>query len=90
MSGNARVSGNAHIDAIDAIIVLIIAASWSVTVTGKLIFAGCQTIKRSEVKKMSVKKFVEIGGKKEYFKAYKVMVLGAMEIVKEKPIKTEK
>jgi len=39
---------------------------------------------------MSVKKFVEIGGKKEYFKAYKVMVLGAMEIVKEKPIKTEK
>ena len=82
--GNAQVYGNAHIDAIDAIIVLVIAAHYSVTVTRKVIFAGCQIVKRSKVKNMTLEEFKIIGGKPEYFKAYKQMVLGAMKLVKPK------
>jgi hypothetical protein len=78
------VHGDAHIDSADAIIVLVIAASCSVTVTRKLIFAGCQTIKRSEVKSLTRKKFVALGGKAEYYIAYREMVLGAMKLVKSK------
>jgi hypothetical protein len=33
---------------------------------------------------MTAKKFVTLGGKKEYFEAYKAMVLGAMKLVKPK------
>jgi hypothetical protein len=61
---------------------LVIAASYSVTITRKVIFAGCQMIKRSKVKDMTVDEFVKIGGKREYFKAYRQMVLGAMKLVK--------
>ncbi len=86
VSGNAWVSGDAHIDALDAILVLVIAASYSVTITRKVIFAGCQTIKRTKVKNMTVEEFKSIGGKPEYFKAYRQMVLGAMKIVKPKAV----
>ena len=88
VAGDAQVFGNAHIDSLDAIIILVIAASYSVTITRKMIFAGCQMIKRSKVKNMTVEEFVSIGGKSEYFKAYRQMVLGAMKLVK--PKRTEK
>lgn len=75
-------NGDAQVDAIDAIVVLIIAASYSVTVTRKLIFAGCKIIPRHKVKSMTKQDFVELGGKEEHFVAYKKMVLGAMRLVK--------
>jgi hypothetical protein len=49
-----------------------------------LIFAGCKTVNRSQIKNMTEKQFINIGGKKEYFKAYRQMVLGAMKLVKPK------
>jgi carbonic anhydrase/acetyltransferase-like protein (isoleucine patch superfamily) len=82
--GDAQVSGDAKIDSLDSIIVLTIPTSYHVTVTRDMIFAGCKSVKRSHVKNMTCQEFVEMGGKKEYFKAYKEMVLGAMKIVRKR------
>jgi carbonic anhydrase/acetyltransferase-like protein (isoleucine patch superfamily) len=81
---NARVYGNAKIDSLDSIIVLTIPSSYHVTVTRDMIFAGCKSVKRSHVKNMTCKEFVEMGGRKEYFRAYKEMVLGSMKIVRKR------
>jgi|SRR5579859_2666753 len=84
VSGDARVCGDAHIDSASAIIVLCIAIKYSVTVTRKYLFIGCKMFKREKAVKFTSKDAAKLGLPKQYFQAYKMMILGAMKLVKDK------
>lgn len=86
--GDAWVSGNARVDSASAIIVICIAMKYSVTITRSLIFIGCKSYRRDEVKLLTEDLAEKDGLLKQYYKGYRQMILGAMKLVK--PLKKGK
>lgn len=80
--GDAWVSGSVHVDSIGAIIVLVIAIGYSVTVTRKNVQIGCKLFKRSELFKIPKEDAIEMGIPEELHQGYKQMIKGAMKLVK--------
>lgn len=87
--GNAWVSGPVHVDALGAIIVLVVVLKYSVTVTRKHVQIGCQLFKRSEILKITKEQAVEKGFPAELYDGYCQMIKGAMKLVKRSPDKKE-
>ena len=82
--GDAQVSGNAVVDCVSAIIVLVIAMKYSVTVTRKYVQIGCQLFERKKALKMSKEEAKAAGLPEEYYDGYRLMVRGACRLVKRK------
>ena len=85
VSDNAQVSGDAHIDCAGAILCIAIGGFYTITLTRKWLFAGCQSIERKKWLKITKKQAVEMGCKPELYAPLKEMVKAGMKIVKEKP-----
>lgn len=81
----SQIYGDAHVDSPSAILWITLASFYTVTVTRKLIFCGCKTIKRSELKSITEEKAVEMGMPRELYPHYMKMVRAAMKVVKRKP-----
>jgi carbonic anhydrase/acetyltransferase-like protein (isoleucine patch superfamily) len=84
VSGDARVYGDAIIDSLSAIIILVIAMKYSVTITRQYVAIGCQTFKREDIKNITPDQAAEKGLPKEFLEGYRQMILGAMKLVKRK------
>jgi len=86
--GNAKLCGNAevHRDTVlnseSGLIVITIPGRFSITVTKKLIFAGCKTFDSEKIKDITKKEAENLGLEKEFYKPYKDMVLAAIKLVK--------
>ena len=85
VSDNAQVSGDAHIDCAGAILCIAIGGFYTITLTRKWLFAGCQSIERKKWLKITKKQAVEMGCKPELYAPLNEMVKAGMKIVKEKP-----
>jgi hypothetical protein len=70
------------VDSLSAIIVITIAAKYTVTVTKKHIQVGCQLFTHAKALKMTKKQAEEKGLAKEYYDAYRVMIKGALKLIK--------
>ena len=85
VSNNAQVSGDAHIDCAGAILCIAIGGFYTITLTRKWLFAGCQSIERKKWLRITKKQAVEMGCKPELYAPLNEMVKAGMKIVKEKP-----
>lgn len=90
VSGDAWVSGNAWVDSASAILCLTFAAFYTVTITRKYIFIGCNKYTREEIRKVSKNEAVSKGLKEEHYKPFRQMVLWGMRTVKEESEKIAK
>jgi hypothetical protein len=55
---------------------------YSVTITKKLIFVGCQSFETKNIKRITSKQAEKLGLPKEYYKPYKDMILAALKLIK--------
>ena len=84
VSGNAQVSGNAIVDSLSAILVVVVAMKYSITITRKHVQVGCTLFKRSEVKTMTKTKAKNLGLDPKFYEGYMGIIKAGMKLVKEK------
>ena len=82
VSGDAQVSGDVIVDSLAAILVIIVAVKYSVTITREHVQVGCQLFKRSEIKSMNKAKAKKLGLEPEFYDAYIGMIKAGMKLVK--------